>query len=153
MFRKKDAHQKDEKVILNWLAHHNPMREDFDDHVFYIFNHAICIGCSAFILGGILALLVGNIFYYYIINFINLPIILMIFFFCMIPSIFQYLIQIIRKKPLRNRAIKFLIRFLYPVGSIIFIFHSPLWGFSLSIPAGYLIIYIRKIKNRVLKEI
>ncbi|MFX0141467.1 MAG: hypothetical protein ACFFDN_47960 [Candidatus Hodarchaeota archaeon] len=144
--------QKNEKVIIHWLAHHNPAREDFNDHVFYIFKHAICIGCFAFVLGGILGLVIGNIFYYYIINFINLPIILMIFFFCLIPSILQYLVQIIRKKPMRNRGMKFLIRFLYPIGSIIFIFKSPLWGFCLSIPAGYLIIYIRKIKNRILEE-
>ncbi|MFW9829862.1 MAG: hypothetical protein ACFFEY_20000, partial [Candidatus Thorarchaeota archaeon] len=71
---------------------------------------------------------------------------------CWIPSIFQYLIQILKKKPLRNRALKFIIRFLYSIGSILFIFRSPLWGFSLSIPAGYLIIYIRKIKKKKLSE-
>jgi hypothetical protein len=152
MYHQKKVIQKDERVIIHWLAHHNPMREDFNSHVFYIFNHAICIGCFAFFLGGIIGLLIGNLFYSYILNFINFPIILITFCFCLIPSIFQYLIQIIRKKSLRNRAMKFLIRFLYPVGSIIFIFKSPLWGFSLSIPAGYLIIFIRKVKNRILNE-
>jgi hypothetical protein len=56
------------------------------------------------------------------------------------------------KKPLKNRAIKFLIRFLYPVGSIIFIFSSPLWGFLLAVPAGYAIVLIRKVKNKSLSE-
>ena len=37
--------QKDKKVIVSWLAHHDPKRNDFNDHVMYIFNHAICIGC------------------------------------------------------------------------------------------------------------
>jgi len=74
----------------------------------------------------------------------------MVFLIGWIPSIFQYGIQIIRKKPLKNRIIKFTCRFLYPVGSIIFIFKSPIWGFALAIPAGYVIIYIRKIKNKTL---
>ncbi|MHA2009387.1 MAG: hypothetical protein ACW99E_20650, partial [Promethearchaeota archaeon] len=65
---------------------------------------------------------------------------------------FQYLIQIIRKKPLKNRQIKFLIRFLYPLGSLVFIFKSPIWGLIVSIPAGYLIIYVRKIKIKNLQH-
>ena len=142
--------QKDKKTIVDWLAHHDPKRDDFNDHVFYIFNYAVCIGCFAFLLGATFALIIGNLFYYYIVNSISLPIILMIFFICWIPSIFQYLIQIIRKKLLKNRLIKFICRFLYPIGSIIFIFKSPIWGFALSIPAGYVIIYIRKIKNKTL---
>ena len=56
------------------------------------------------------------------------------------------------EKPLKNRAIKFLTRFLYPIGSIIFIYRTPLWGFLIAVPAGYVIIYIRNLKNRKLKE-
>ena len=146
----KDDPQKAKKVIISWLAHHDPKANDFNDHVVYIFNHAICIGCFAFILGTTIALILGNLFYNYIMNFFSLPIILTVFFICWIPSIFQYSIQIIRKKPLKNRTIKFLTRFLYPLGSIIFIFKSPLWGFGLAIPAGYFIIYIRKLKEKTL---
>ena len=43
------SRKKDKRIILNWLAHHDPERDDFEDHVFYIFNHAICIGCFAFL--------------------------------------------------------------------------------------------------------
>ncbi len=150
----KDDHRKEKRIIINWLAHHNPNRVDFDDHVFYIFNYAVCIGCFSFFLGVVVALLLGNIFYYYIINFISLPTILIIFFLCWFPSIFQYSIQIVKNKPLKNRKFKFLFRFFYPVGSIIFIFKSPLWGFALSIPAGLLIVVIRKIyyKNKIKKR-
>ncbi|MHA1932368.1 MAG: hypothetical protein ACW96X_07490 [Promethearchaeota archaeon] len=150
MHNQEDDPQRDNKVIISWLAHHNPKRNDFDDHVIYIFNHAICIGCSAFILGTTAALILGNLFYNYIIYFFSLPIILIVFFICWIPSILQYSIQIIRKKPFKNRAMKFLIRFLYPLGSIIFIFKSPLWGFGIAVPAGYFIIYIRKLKDKSL---
>jgi hypothetical protein len=45
---------------------------------------------------------------------------------------------------------KFLIRFLYPLGSIIFIFKSPLLGFVIAVPAGYFIVYIRKLKDKSL---
>lgn len=152
MQNQKEEFQKDKRIILTWLAHHDPERDDFDDHIFYIFNYTVCIGCFAFLLGATIALIIGNIFYYFIVNFISLPIIILVFFLCWIPSIFQYLIQILKKKPLRNRALKFIIRFLYSIGSILFIFRSPLWGFSLSIPAGYLIIYIRKIKKKKLSE-
>ena len=152
MHHQKDDLQKDKKVIVKWLAHHNPKRDDFDDHVFYIFNYAVCIGCFAFFLGATVALITCNLFYYYIVNFISLPMIFMIFFSCWIPSIFQYSIQIIRNKPLKNRKIKFFCRFLYPIGSIIFIFKSPIWGLGISIAAGYSIILIRKIfyKNKTL---
>ncbi|MHA1985681.1 MAG: hypothetical protein ACW98D_03485 [Promethearchaeota archaeon] len=150
MCSQKDDPQKDKKVIIPWLAHHDPNRNDFNDHVMYIFNHAICIGCFAFILGTTIALLLGNLFYNSIINFFSLQLILTFFFICWIPSIIQYSIQIIRKKPLKNRTIKFLSRFLYPLGSIIFIFKSPLWGFGLAIPAGYIILYIRKVKEKSL---
>jgi len=150
MQNQKNSIQKDKKVI-DWLAHHDPNRDDFNDHVFYIFNYAVCIGCFAFLLGATIALIIGNIFYYYIVNFISLSIILMFFFIGWIPSIFQYGIQILRKKPLKNRIVKFTCRFLYPVGSIIFIFKSPIWGLAISIPAGYVIIFIRKIKNKTLK--
>ena len=152
MVNQKDERQNDKKVIINWLAHHNPNRIDFDDHVIYIFNHAICLGCFAFLLGATVALIIGNIFYFYIINFISLPIILMFFLLCWIPSIFQYLIQIIRNKPFKNRRVKFLCRVLYPIGSIIFVFKSPFWGLGISIAAGYMIIGIRKIfyKNKTL---
>lgn len=150
MSNQKEELQKDDKIIISWLAHHNPEREDFDDHVFYIFNYAICIGCFAFFLGVTIALILGNLFYYLIIEFISFPIILMIFFICWIPSILQYLIQIIRKKPFTNRIIKFFIRLLYPIGSIVFIFKSPIWGFAIAVPAGYFIIYIRKVKNKAI---
>jgi len=150
MPNQKEELQKDNKIIISWLAHHNPERDDFDDHVFYIFNHAICIGCFAFVLGVTIALILGNLFYNFIIEFINFPIILMIFFLCWTPSILQYSIQIIRKKPVKNRILKFLIRLLYPIGSIIFIFKSPIWGFAIAVPAGYFIVYIRKIKNKTL---
>ena len=145
---------KDDKVILNWLAHHNPNREDFNDHVFYIFNYAVCIGCFSFFFGVIVALLLGNIFYYYIINFVSFSIMLIFFFICWLPSIFQYSIQTIKNQPLKNRKLKFLFRFSYPIGSILFIFKSPLWGFTLSIPAGLLIIVVRKIyyRNKIKKR-
>jgi len=150
MHNQKGDPQRDKKVIISWLAHHDPKANDFNDHVIYIFNHAICIGCFAFILGVTVGLILGNLFYNYITNFFSLSIILTVFFICWIPSIFQYSIQIIRKKSLTNRTIKFLTRFLYPLGSIIFIFKSPLWGFGLAIPAGYFIIYIRKLKEKTI---
>ena len=149
MHHQKDDLQKDKKII-HWLAHHNPNRDDFDDHVFYIFNYAVCIGCFAFALGAAVALIIGNVFYYSIVNFISLPIFLTIFLVCWIPSIFQYTIQIFTKKQLKNRTFKFICRVLYPIGSILLIFKSPLWGFLISIPAGYLIIIIRKKKNKTL---
>ncbi len=149
MHHQKEVSQKNIKII-HWLAHHNPKRDDFNEHVFYIFNYAICIGCFAFALGAAFALIIANIFYYFIVNFISLPIFLIMFLICWIPSIFQYAIQIIHKKPLRNRAIKFVCRFLYPFGSILLIFNSPLWGFIIAIPAGYLIIIIRKKKNKII---
>lgn len=152
MHDQKDELKNDKKVIINWLAHHNPNRDDFDDHVIYIFNYAVCLGCFAFLLGATIALIIGNVFYFYIINFISLPIILIFFLLCWIPSIFQYLIQIIRNKPFKNRRVKFLSRILYPIGSIIFVFKSPFWGLGISIAAGYMIIGIRKIfyKNKTL---
>lgn len=150
MYDQKDDSQSDKKVIISWLAHHDPKRNNFNDHVIYIFNRAICLGCLAFILGTTVALILGNLFYNYIINFFSLPIIFLFFFICWIPSIIQYSIQILRKKPLKNRTIKFLIRFLYPVGSIIFIFKSLLWGFGLAVPAGYFILYIRSLKEKSL---
>ncbi len=151
--QKKDI-QEDKKIIISWLAHHNPNRPDFNDHVLYLFNYAICIGCFSFSLGTIVALIFCNIFYFYIINFISLPIIIIIFLLCWIPSILQYSIQGIRNKPFKNRKIKFLSRFLYPVGSIILIFKTPFWGLGISIAAGYMIIVIRKkfYKNMRLKS-
>ena len=145
----KDDFQKDKKVI-HCLSHHNPKRDDFDDHVFYIFNYAVCIGCFAFALGAAFALIISNAFYFYIVNSISLPIFLIIFLVCWIPSIFQYAIQITGKKSLKNRTVKLVCRVLYPIGSILLIFKSPLWGFVISIPAGYLIIIIRKKKNKTL---
>ena len=147
-----DELKNDKKVIIKWLAHHNPNRNDFDDHVIYIFNHAICLGCFAFLLGATIALIIGNLFYFYILNFFSLPIIFIFFLLCWIPSIIQYLIQIIRNKPFKNRGVKFLTRVLYPIGSIIFVFKSPFWGLGISIAAGYMIIGIRKIfyKNKTL---
>jgi hypothetical protein len=143
---------KNEKIIIRWLAHHDLQREDFENHVFYLFNYAFCIGCFSFAFGVCITLILGNLFYYQIINFLSFPIALLIFLVGWIPSIFQYAIQITRKTPLKNRMIKFLIRFIYPVGSIIFIFKIPLLGFALAIPAGYLIVIIRKIKNKRLME-
>lgn len=146
-------HQENEKsIVIHWLAHHNPERDDFNHHVFYLFNRAFCIGCFSFLLGVIVALITANFFYFSIVRHISFPIALVMFLVCWIPSILQYSIQIMRKKPLKNRAIKFLIRFLYPVGGIIFIFNSPLWGFLITIPAGYSIILIRKEKNKRLSE-
>ena len=149
----KDFSQKENKIIISWLAHHNPNRKDFDDHVIYIYNRAVCIGCFSFALGAIIALIFCNIFYFYIINFISLPIILSIFLTCWIPSILQYLLQIVRNKPFKNRKIKFLSRFLYPVGSIVLIFKTPFWGLGISIMAGYMIIVIRKIFYNNLRKI
>ena len=146
--------QKNENaIIIRWLAHHNPNRADFNNHVLYLFNRAVCLGCFSFLLGVIVALIAGNLFYSYIVRFLSFPIALTIFLICWIPSILQYSIQFMVKKPLNNRAIKFLTRFLYPIGSIIFIFNSPLWGFLISVPAGYSIAYIRKLKiKRLVKN-
>ncbi|MFX1376619.1 MAG: hypothetical protein ACFFA0_12485 [Promethearchaeota archaeon] len=142
--------QQSKKVIIPWLAHHDPNRPDFEDHIFYLFNYAVCIGCFAFFLGATLALIIGNIFFSYIVNYISFSLALTIFFIGWIPSILQYSLQIKRKRPLKNRSIKFICRILYPVGSILFIFNSPLLGFCISVPAGYFIVYIRKIKNKTL---
>jgi hypothetical protein len=150
MSNQKEVTVKDDKVILNWLAHHNPNRADFNDHVFYIFNHAVCIGCFAFVLGATIALILCNIFYTFIVNFISFPIIFTFFFICWIPSILQYSIQIITKKSFKNRVIKFTCRLLFPIGGIFLIFKSPLLGFIISIPAGYFIVFIRKIKIKAL---
>ena len=145
--------QKNEKsIVIPWLAHHNPERDDFNKHIFYIFNRAVCIGCFSFLLGVIVALIANNLFYSYIVRFLSFPIALTMFLICWLPSIVQYSIQIVVKKPLNNRAIKFLTRFLYPLGSIIFIFTSPIWGFLLAVPAGYGIVLIRKVKNKRLSE-
>ncbi len=151
MQSQKDDLQKGKRIIIRWLAHHNPNRDDFEDHVLYLFNYAFCIGCFSFVLGVVIGLIIGNVFYFFIVNSINLSIILLVFVFCWSPSIFQYLIQIIRRKSLKNRGIKFFIRFLYPIGSVIFIFKSPLWGLGISIIAGYLIMYIRNYKEKALK--
>jgi uncharacterized membrane protein len=134
----------EKRVIINWLAHHNPNRRDFNEHVIYIFNYAVCIGCFSFYLGITVALILGNLFYYYIVNFISVPLVVIIFFLCWIPSIIQYSMQYLTMKPVRNRKVKFITRFFYPIGSILFIFKSPLLGFLVSIPAGFLIIFIRK---------
>ncbi|GAI84588.1 unnamed protein product, partial [marine sediment metagenome] len=112
--------------------------------------YAVCIGCFAFALGAAFALIISNVFYFFIVNSISLPIFLIIFLVCWMPSIFQYAIQITRKKSLKNRTVKLICRVLYPIGSILLIFKSPLWGFVISIPAGYLIIIIRKKKNKTL---
>ena len=145
--------QKNENtIIIRWLAHHDPKRANFNNHVLYLFNRAVCIGCFSFLLGAIVALITGNLFYSYIVRFLSFPIALAIFLICWLPSIVQYSIQIVIKKPLNNRAIKFLTRFLYPLGSIIFIFTSPIWGFLLAVPAGYGIVLIRKVKNKRLSE-
>ena len=74
----KNSPKKNQRIIISWLAHHNPNRRDFNDHVIYIFNYAICIGCFSFFLGVAVALIISNIFYYFIINFITLPIIIII---------------------------------------------------------------------------
>ena len=146
--------QKNKKpIIIPWLAHHNPKRGDFNDHVLYISNYAICIGCFSFLLGALVALILSNLFYSSIIRLISAPLGFLIFLVCWIPSIFQYSIQIARKKPLKNRSIKFFFRFLYPFGSIIFIFVFPLLGLLITIPAGYSIVIIRKAKNKKLRQL
>jgi hypothetical protein len=150
MRSQKEILLKDNKVIINWLAHHNPHREDFNDHVLYLFKYAFCIGCFAFVLGATIALIISNIFYSYIVNTITFPFIFNFFLICWIPSILQYSIQILSKKSLRNRVVKFTCRFLFPIGSIFLIFKAPLLGFSISIPAGYFIVFIRRIKNKVI---
>ena len=145
--------QKNENpIFIRWLAHHNQERTDFNSHVLYLFNHAVCLGCFSFLLGAIVALITSNLFYSYVVHFLSFPMALTMFLICWLPSILQYSIQIVAKKPLNNRAIKFLTRFLYPIGSIIFIFKSPIWGFLLAVPAGYGIILIRKVKNKRLSE-
>ena len=149
-YQKDDLH-KDERIIIRWLAHHNPNRVDFDDHVLYLFNYAICLGCFSFFLGVSTGLIIGNLFYFFIADVISLSMILLFFFSCWSPSIFLYTIQIIRKRSIKNRGIKFTIRFLYPIGSIIFIFKSPLWGLGISIITGYLIVFIRNYKEKTLK--
>ncbi len=150
MLNEKQNGKNNGRIILHSLAHHNPNRVDFEQHVFYLFNYAFCIGCSAFLMGATIALILGNVFYYHIVNLVDLLVILILFIFSWIPSIFQYSIQIILRKSLKSRGLKFLIRFLYPLGCIIFIFKNPILGLSLVIPAGLLIIYIRKIKERIL---
>jgi len=152
MHNQKIDSQKDMKIVISWLAHHDPKRNDFNEHIIYIFNHAICLGCFAFYLSITVALILSNLFYNYISNFLSLPLIIAFFFICWIPSIIQYSFQILRKKPFKSRIIKFLTRFLYPLGSIIFIFKSPLWGFGLAIPAGYFILYIRNKKEKTLSN-
>ncbi|MFX1504174.1 MAG: hypothetical protein ACFFDH_24655 [Promethearchaeota archaeon] len=144
MKEQKQNFRKDNKIIISWLAHHDPNRKDFNDHVIYIFHRAFCLGCFAFTLGAIVALIFCNIFYLFIVNSISLPIIVSFFLICWLPSIVQYSIQFKRAKPFKNRKIKFLSRFLYPIGSIILIFKTPFWGLGISILAGYLIIVIRK---------
>ena len=145
--------QKNENpIFIRWLAHHNQERTDFNSHVLYLFNHAVCLGCFSFLLGAIVALITGNLFYSYVVHFLSFPMALTMFLICWLPSIFQYLIQIVAKKPLNNRTIKFLTRFLYPIGSIIFIFNSPIWGFLLAVPAGYGIVLIRKVKIKRLSK-
>lgn len=150
MFQENEKIIKNGRIIVQSLSHHNPEREDFEDHVVYIFNYAVCIGCFAFFVGIITALILANIFYFTIVNLINLPIIFSFFVFCCSSSILQYSIQIIKKKAIKNRLLKFIIRFLFPFGSIILIFKNPILGFPLAISTGYLIIYIRKIKNKIL---
>ncbi|MFX1276253.1 MAG: hypothetical protein ACFFBP_17005 [Promethearchaeota archaeon] len=134
----------EKRKVIKSLAHHNPKHDDFNNHVIYIFNYAICLGCFSFYSSVIIALILCNIFYDFIVKFISLPIVLIIFILFWMPSIFQYSIQYIRMKPMNNRKIKFATRFLYPIGSILFIFKSPIWGFLISIPAGLMIIFIRK---------
>lgn len=151
MNNKKEVAEKNGRVIIYRFAHHNPEREDFGDHVFYFFNHALCIGCFSFLFGTVIALIISNIFYYYIAYFIDFSFIIMLFICCWIASILQYSIQILKKRALKNRIIKFTTRFLFPIGSIILIFKSPLLGFACTLIAGYLIICLRKIKEKTLK--
>ena len=75
MLKQDDRVEKNGRIIIHRLAHHNPEREDFEDHVFYMFNHAFCIGCFAFLFGVIIALIISNLFYFFIVNFIDLSII------------------------------------------------------------------------------
>jgi len=58
--------QKNENsIIIRWLAHHNQERADFNSHILYLFNHAVCLGCFSFLLGAIVGLITGNLFYSY----------------------------------------------------------------------------------------
>ncbi|MBN1802966.1 MAG: hypothetical protein JW891_15765, partial [Candidatus Lokiarchaeota archaeon] len=140
------------RIIIRQLAHHDPNKNDFNNHVVYIFNRAICLGCLAFYSGIVIALILCNIFYYFIKYFLNFEIIFFIFILFWSPSIFQYLLQAWRKKALFSRKIKFLTRFLYPVGSIVLIFKWLIVGFIVSIPAGLLILFIRKLFYKKLKS-
>ena len=151
MANRNEKFEKNGRIIIQRFAHHNPERDDFGDHVFYLFHHAFCIGCSAFLLGTIVSLILGNLFYYYIVLFIDFTLIMVFFIICWMSSILQYSFQIIKQRALKNRTLKFIIRFLYPLGSIILIFKSPIIGLILAIPAGYAIVYIRKIKEKKLK--
>jgi hypothetical protein len=143
--------ERSRRVIIHSLAHHSPEREDFGDHVFYLFNHALCIGCFSFLFGTIVGLILSNIFFYFIINFIDFSVIMTLFIFSWMASILQYSFQILKKTPVKNRIIKFSTRFVFPIGGIILIFKSPLLGLACTVLAGYLIIYIRKKKERILK--
>ena len=146
-----EAIERSRRVIIQSLAHHNPEREDFGDHVFYLFNHALCIGCFSFLFGTIAGLILSNIFFYFIVNFIDFSFIMTFFILCWITSIFQYSFQILKKRPVKNRILKFSTRFVFPIGGIILIFKSPLFGLACTVLAGYLIIYIRKKKEKILK--
>ena len=66
MYHHKDNPQHNNKIIIHWLAHHNPKREDFDEHVFYILKYAVCIGCLAFAISVTVALIISNLFYYHL---------------------------------------------------------------------------------------
>lgn len=75
--------QKNEnRIIIRQLAHHNQERADFNNHVIYIFNRAVCLGCFSFLLGAIVALIAGNLFYSYIVRFLSFPMALTLFLIC-----------------------------------------------------------------------
>ncbi len=134
-----------DRIIIKQLAHHDPNKEDFEKHVIFIFNRAVCLGCFAFYSGIIIALVLCNIFYSYIKYFLSIEVIFLIFISSWMPSIFQYLIQALKKKAIFSRKVKFFTRFLYPIGSILLIFKSMLIGFIVAIPGGLLILLVRKL--------
>lgn len=141
-----------EKKTVKWLTHHSIQEEDFNAHVIYLFHYAICIGCFSFYLSVGISLIMVNLFYSVIVRVISEQIAILIFLLCWCPSIIQYWIQYISLKPFKNKKIKFLTRFIYPIGCILLIFKTVLLGFTISIVGGYIIIFIRNRFYERLKE-
>ena len=141
-----------ERRIVSWLAHHDPEQEDFDAHVIYIFNHAVCLGCFTQILGITVGLIVCNLISKIIFNLNNIALVIFISFIHCIPSILQYLIQIIYKKPLKKRILKVTSRFLIPMGMIFLIFNNMVLFLTIGLLMIFFIIFLRERKERILKN-